>query len=143
MLDLCTSDADCHDGRRCSAQSICYVERTRHPREFSNEPDYRPRWVCGGALSCRSPAECRPGKLCLAPGTRRAADSPNPGDPSEAADLPGGCSSCHRRQPAGHEAAFASLVALAACLSGLRRANLRARSVRSLRAALAWLSKHV
>lgn len=143
VLDFCTSDAECRDGRRCVAQSICHVERICHPREFCDSPVFEPRWVCGGALSCRSPAECRPGKLCLAAGTRRAADSPNPDDPRDAADLSSGCSSCQRRQPVGHGMALASLVALTASFSGLRRTSIRARSARSLRTALAWLRKHV
>jgi hypothetical protein len=122
MLELCESDGDCHGGRRCVAQSICYVERIRHWREGPDrEPDYRPRWLCGGKLSCRSPAECRPGKLCLDPGTRHGADSPNPGDASTAAHLPGGCSGCRRRQPARHPTELALLLGLGATVWRRRR----------------------
>jgi hypothetical protein len=121
MLELCERDADCHGGRQCVRQSICHVERTRHWREGPGEPDYRPRWVCGGKLSCRSPAECRPGKLCLDPGSRRAGDSPNPGDASEAAELPGSCSGCRRRQPVEHHMGVALLLVLGATVWRRRR----------------------
>jgi hypothetical protein len=112
VLDICESDRECQGERRCVPQSLCFVERIPHWREFRTEPDYRPRWVCGGALSCRSPAECRPGKLCLEPGARRGADSPNPNDASEAASLPGGCSGCQRRQPVRQEVAAVTVLLL-------------------------------
>jgi hypothetical protein len=119
-LDLCEADRDCQGGRRCVSQSLCFVERIPHWREFATEPDYRARWVCGGALSCRSPAECRSGKLCLEPGARRGADSPNPNDRSEAAELTG-CSGCRRRQPVRHELTAASALVLGASLWRWRR----------------------
>lgn len=147
-LHQCTEDAHCGDDKVCREVSLCYKQETRYYTYGQN--DYAPvrgpelgmgppmqldppvtEWVafnvCDTGSACPAPAECRPGKLCVAMESESSSGSaavPARSMPTKADGTvdtrPSGCGSGCAGAPAGSlpGAALAAFVALA---FGLRR----------------------
>lgn len=149
ILWLCSADADCGgDGKVCRQMSLCFEPHQRTSTCGANErarpgpelaapgarvlgepcaqlPEPVTDWyavnVCGGQERCASPAECRPGGVCVSPTAPPPA--PQPRNPTGAVEpKPGGCGSgCVGASGQGRSSAFFGVIAAIAWLAARRR----------------------
>ncbi len=147
-LDVCKTDGDCRDGKRCVETDLCVESRPMYweggggeppapdapgqgpaPLPDPSRPVDVPIGPCGAARACAAPATCKPSRLCLAPSATGAAATPANGVVGYGGSPPGGRCSAVPGAPSGAGAllalaAFASL-AVARSLSRVKRGSRR------------------